>query len=199
MAQNGRGYHHGDLPAALLAAVDEIVRAEGVAAVSIREAARRAGVSNAAPRHHFGDKAGLLSAYATRGFEQLADRLAAVQVQEELLLARGLAYVRFALDEPGMFAVMFRPELLRGDDPGLARAGHTAYQPLLEAVQALRPDLDPDAPDHQHAAVGAWSQVHGFATLWLAGDLDAQLAGADPIEAAEHALRQFVTIHLRPV
>lgn len=198
MAQDGRGYHHGNLPAALLAAVDEIVRGEGVAAVSIREAARRAGVSNAAPRHHFGDKAGLLTAYATRGFEQLAQHLAATQPRQELLLARGLAYVRFAIDEPGMFAVMFRPELLRRDDPDLARAGHAAYQPLLEAVRASRPDLDPDAPAHHHAAVGAWSQVHGFATLWLSGNLDAQLAGTAPLEAAEQALRQFVAIHLTP-
>jgi AcrR family transcriptional regulator len=198
VARDGRGYHHGDLPAALLAAVDEIVRSEGVAGVSIREAARRAGVSNAAPRHHFGDKAGLLTAYATRGFERLAQRLEATEHGRDLLLHRGLAYVRFAVDEPGLFSVMFRPELLHPDDPVLAQAAHDAYQPLLEAVRQLRPDLAPDAPEHRDAAIGGWAQVHGFATLWLSGNLDAELVGVDPIDAAERALRQFVATHLQP-
>lgn len=197
MTRSSRSYHHGDLPAALLAAVDDIVRGDGVGAVSIREAARRAGVSNAAPRHHFPDKAALLTAYATRGFERLAQRLEEVGDGPDLLLNRGLAYVRFATDEPGLFSVMFRPELLHTDDPAYASAATAAYRPLLEAVRLRRPELAPDAPEHRDAALGAWAQVHGFATLWLSGALEAGTVGRSPEEAAEHALRQFVAIHGR--
>ena len=81
MANTTDAYHHGSLPEALLVAVDEIVIAQGLENVSLREAARRAGVSHSAPAHHFGDKDGLLAAYAEQGFSMLADSLEAAAIE----------------------------------------------------------------------------------------------------------------------
>lgn len=199
MAAPRSGYHHGDLPAAVLDAVDEIVRADGPAAVSIRRAARHVGVSNAAPRHHFGDKAGLLTAYATQGFDELAARLSAAggeATAPDRLLQAGLAYVAFALDEPGRFAVMFRPELLRSSDPDYQRTSRAAFDELLDAVRERRGDPERDEPALSYAAAGAWSIVHGFATLWLQGVLPAPVTDEPPAAAAARALAEYsATVH----
>jgi AcrR family transcriptional regulator len=189
-------YHHGDLPTALLSAVDEGVREHDVASLSLREVARRAGVSHAAPAHHFGDKAGMLTAFATDSFALLRDRLAAAReagaaTDGSDLLRIGLAYIRFAVDEPGRFAVMFRPEHLHTDDPDYVASRDDAFGVLVDAVARLRTDLAHDDPAITLAATGAWSIVHGFATLWLHGDLPEEIT-AQPVEAlAEAAVVQF--------
>jgi AcrR family transcriptional regulator len=189
-------YHHGDLPNALLAAVDEIVREREVAGLSLREVARRAGVTHAAPAHHFGDKAGMLTAFAIQGFAMLRDRLTAARiggngVEHPELLRVGLAYIGFAIAEPARFAVMFRPEHLRADDPDYVAARDAAFTVLADTVRDLRADLEPDSPEVLLAASGAWSIVHGFATLWLDGDLDQEITTRSPDEAAEATLLQF--------
>lgn len=191
-----RGYHHGDLPAALLAAVDEIVREGDVGAVTLREAARRAGVSHAAPAHHFGDKAGLLTAYAAQGFAALTEQLTAAgdraaAAGEPQLHAMGLAYVRFAIAQRGHFAVMFRPELRDSDRPGFREVCDGAFEVLVGAVRALRRDLPPGDPGIVLTATGAWSIVHGFATLWLEGNLPEPVTAQPPDEAAAAALAAF--------
>lgn len=189
-------YHHGDLPAALLAAVDEIVRDADVSAVSLREAARRAGVSHAAPAHHFGDKAGLLTAFAAQGFAALQGCLvaageAAAAAGRPPLFAMGVAYVRFAVEHPGHFAVMFRTELLHADEPGYRSACQDAFAVLMGAVGSARSDLDADDPQVLLAAAGAWSIVHGFATLWLDGSMPEAVSGQSPDAAAGGVLRGF--------
>lgn len=194
--RRGRGYHHGDLPAALLAAVDEIVRHGDAGAVSLRQAARRAGVSHAAPAHHFGDKAGLLTAYAAQGFVALRERLSAAgaqasAAQQSVLLGMGVAYVRFAVEQPGHFAVMFRPELLDVDRPGFRATCDDAFQVLVDAVRASWRADDPDESEILLAATGAWSIVHGFATLWLEGTLPEEVTRQDPGQAAAGALLAF--------
>jgi AcrR family transcriptional regulator len=115
-------YHHGDLRRTLLAVAAEAVAATGPASLSLRDLARRAGVSHAAPAHHFGDKAGLLTALAAEGYEVLADALADARERTGSLLEIGVAYVRFAVEHRAHFEVMFRPDLYRADDPDLARA-----------------------------------------------------------------------------
>jgi AcrR family transcriptional regulator len=149
--------------------------------VSLRDLARRAGVSHAAPAHHFGDKAGLLTAVAVEGFALLADALAEAQQQTGDFLDVGVAYVGFAVGHPAHFAVMFRPELYRVDDPELmaakARAGESLYRGAAPFA------VSESGPASQEAALAAWSLVHGFATLWLSGNLPAGLP-SDPREAA---------------
>lgn len=175
------GYHHGDLRRALLSAATAVISETGPAAVSLRELARRTGVSHAAPQHHFGDKAGLLTAVAREGFESLAGALAEAG---DDLLAVGVAYVDFAVGHPAHFQVMFQPALYHADDPALVAARSRARAALDAGLGALpRPAADPVT-----AAVAAWSIVHGFATLWVSGALPPDL-GADPAAAARRVIR----------
>src|SRR5215212_8150840 len=162
-----RPYHHGDLPRALTAAAVEPIGEVGPGALSLREVARRAGVSHAAPAHHFGDKAGLLSAVAAEGYDLLGAALAETWETTGDFREVGVAYVRFALSHRAHFEVVFRPELYRADDPVVV-AARDRSSTLLYGPPAERTG---DAASGVSAAVAAWSLVHGFATLWLNGNL----------------------------
>ncbi|HEX2356649.1 MAG TPA: TetR/AcrR family transcriptional regulator [Micromonosporaceae bacterium] len=179
----GRPYHHGDLRRALLDAAASTIEESGPAALSLRDLARRAGVSHAAPAHHFGDKAGLLTALAAQGYELLDEALRAAGGD---LLEVGVAYVRFAVEHRAHFEVMFRPDLYRSDDPSVVAARRRAGAALRAGVGSL-----PDRPDGERAelaALAAWSIVHGFASLWLDGALPPEL-GDDPAAAARRVIR----------
>ncbi|WP_040720871.1 TetR/AcrR family transcriptional regulator [Nocardia veterana] len=176
------GYHHGDLRATLLASAAEQIAAEGVDAISLRALAQRAGVSHAAPAHHFGNRQGLLTALAIRGFELLAEELRGARADFREM---AVAYIRFARRHPGHFDVMFRHDLLRSDDPEL-RAARTASGEELRSGVA---ELGVPEEARQATELAAWSLVHGFASLWREGALtDSDLGGADP----EQLARQMV-------
>jgi AcrR family transcriptional regulator len=171
-----RPYHHGNLRAALLdAALDEIAE-RGPMALSLRELARRAGVSHAAPAHHFGDKAGLLTAIAADGFERLAAALEAARPSGGFLEV-GLAYVQFAVEHRPHFEVMFRPDLYRRDDPAVRAAQGAAARELYGPAH----DAFPEA-DALRVGIAGWAFVHGFVSLWLGGNLE--ILGDDPVGAA---------------
>ncbi|WP_420883975.1 TetR/AcrR family transcriptional regulator [Micromonospora sp. CPCC 205547] len=186
-------YHHGDLRRALLDAAVEAIEESGPAALSLRDLARRAGVSHAAPAHHFGDKAGLLTALAVEGYDRLAATLVAAG---DDLLEVGVAYVRFAVDHRAHFEVMFRPDLYRRDDPEVAAARGRAGAALRAGVVSVRrgrapADPAPSAGDElDRDALAAWSIVHGFATLWLAGALPGG-TDRDPEAAARAVIRRL--------
>ncbi|MFD7879624.1 TetR/AcrR family transcriptional regulator [Streptomyces sp. NPDC059766] len=165
-----RTYHHGDLRRAILSATLEVIASDGVGAISLRDLARRAEVSHAAPAHHFKDRAGLLTAIATEGFELLAAALATVPAgTPHRLREMGVRYVEFALSHPAHFTVMFQPQLLHGDDPELTAAKEHASRALRSGVEDL-PAARRGA-DARRAALAAWSLAHGFATLRLNGSL----------------------------
>ncbi|MFF0560647.1 TetR/AcrR family transcriptional regulator [Streptomyces sp. NPDC004266] len=170
-------YHHGDLRQAVLAAALDAIAAEGPGALSLRDLARRAGVSHAAPAHHFKDRTGLLTAIATEGYELLAAALADPEHGSPALRERGVRYVRFAVAHPAHFQVMFRPELLRADDPDLLAAKERASAELRAGVADL-----PDVPDARQAGIAAWSLAHGFATLLLTHNVTAAIGDRDPEE-----------------
>ncbi|MFJ3903345.1 TetR/AcrR family transcriptional regulator [Streptomyces sp. NPDC090025] len=170
-----RTYHHGDLRQAVLSAALDVVSTEGPGALSLRDLARRAGVSHAAPAHHFKDRTGLLTAIAAQGYELLAEALAEAPDLRE----RGVRYVRFAAGHPAHFQVMFQPELHRADDPALLAAKEHASAELRAGVGDLPPQ---DGLDPRTTGIAAWSLAHGFATLLLTRNLDAPLAGRDPGE-----------------
>ena len=176
-SKDARPYHHGDLRRALLDAAVEAIAEVGPAAVSLRDLARRTGVSHAAPAHHFGDKAGLLTAVATDGFRCLAATLREAHQASGSFLEVGVAYVHFAVTHRAHFEVMFRPELYCTDDPELVQAREQArallYPPAAEAANT------PDSGGDIRAGDAAWSLVHGLATLWLNHNLPPQL-GDDP-------------------
>jgi AcrR family transcriptional regulator len=176
-----RPYHHGQLRQAILAAAVDALAESGPARLSLRELARRAGVSHAAPAHHFGDKAGVLTAVAAEGYTLLADALTAAQRHAEDFLDVGVAYVRFAVEHRAHFEVMFRPELYHSDDPALVAARHRAADALYGGVGSVAAARR--GPDVPVAGVAAWCLVHGFATLWLNHALPPGL-GDDPQRAA---------------
>ena len=164
-----RPYHHGALRQTLIANALDAIAASGPTGWSLRDLARRAGVSHAAPTHHFGDKTGLLTAVAIDGYRILARQLEASWAETGSALELGVSYVRFALANPAAFEVMYRPHLLHVDDPELVLAQAAASRPLFVAMDhlaALDPSIEPAT-----GAIAAWSIVHGFATLWLNGDL----------------------------
>jgi AcrR family transcriptional regulator len=149
-------YHHGDLRAALLRAAGELLEKQGLAALSLREAARRAGVSHNAPYRHFPDREALLAALAAEGFSWLSEGFKGAGRE------RGLSYVRFALEHPQRFRLMFGGLLPIGSHPELRDAGRRAYQGLEDAFAEL-------GEDARFAAAAAWSLVHGLANLILDG------------------------------
>jgi AcrR family transcriptional regulator len=147
-------YHHGDLRRALLRAADEAITETGVATLSMRDLARRAGVSHAAPTHHFGDKAGLLTAFATEGFEQLAKALGTSRLASNSFVELGVTYIRFAVTKRAMFEVMFRTDLYHAADPDLLAARAKAADALYAAVADL-PDAFLAVTAHPAAAASA--------------------------------------------
>ncbi|MFT2020528.1 TetR/AcrR family transcriptional regulator [Streptomyces sp. 796.1] len=126
-----RPYHHGDLRRTLLAAAAATIAERGVAGLSLRALAHSAGVSHAAPTHHFGDKRGLLTALAAEGHGMLADALGSAGGD---LLAVGVAYVRFAVEHRAHFAVMFQPDLYDTNDPQVSAARERANRSLTSAL-----------------------------------------------------------------
>jgi AcrR family transcriptional regulator len=178
-----RPYHHGDLRRALLAAAVEVIGEEGASGLRLREVARRAGVSHAAPAHHFGDRAGLLTALAVEGYRLLAEALDAAMSRTGSFLEVGAAYVGFAAGHRAHFEVMFRPELHHADDADLLAAQAGAAALLYPPAAAASGATDGEALD---AAVAAWSLVHGLATLWVHGALPAAVC-TDPEALARRA------------
>ncbi|WP_280259032.1 TetR/AcrR family transcriptional regulator [Nocardia abscessus] len=168
-------YHHGDLRAALLTAAAERIAADGVDALSLRNLARHAGVSHAAPAHHFGDRAGLLTALATEGFDLLAEQLARAGADFREV---AVAYIRFAREHPGHFDVMFRHNLLHAQDATLRAARDRSAAALRSGVSDIEPGRSRDR--QQATQLAAWSLVHGFASLWREGALHNSSLADDP-------------------
>ncbi|WP_395017404.1 TetR/AcrR family transcriptional regulator [Dongia sp.] len=173
-----RGYHHGDLRAALVAAAEALVVERGVDGFTLREAARRAGVSPAAPAHHFKDMRGLLTEVALLGFRDFADALEEADRRggaDPLLRLReqGAAYVAFALQFPGRFLLMFRHDKHDKDSAEFVAEARRAYRVLEDAVRAAT-GVAPGAAlaaDGRGFLLATWSIVHGFAHLALGGEL----------------------------
>jgi AcrR family transcriptional regulator len=179
-----RAYHHGSLRAALIEAAEAVIAERGLDRFSLRETARRAGVSPAAPAHHFGDVRGLLTAIAAQAFADLAQALETADAsagpsRESRIKAQGEAYVAFALDRPARFDLMWRKPLLDNDDPQLSVAGGQAFD-VLDRV--ARPDGAPRSGPRDPAlasSIAAWSLVHGFARLAIDGAFGAEPGSAE--------------------
>ncbi len=184
-----RGYHHGDLRQALVDSALAVLTEKGVDGFSLRETARRAGVSPAAYKHHFADTRALMTALAAIAFTRLADALekadaAAGQGRRERLAAQGAAYIGFALAERALFDLMWRAALLDLTDPRLSDEKTRAFDRLDRLARGgdalRRPHLD----QAMAPTIACWSLVHGFARLMLdggLGEIDAQAGSADAI------------------
>lgn len=185
-SKRARPYHHGALRQALLEAAERILVRDGVAGLTLRAAAREAGVSHAAPKNHFGDLVGLLSELATVGFERFASTLRASlrdgDPPERRLASIGRGYVAFARAQPGLFLLMFRSERLDMERPSLRAAAESAAGVLSQAVGARRGETVGTVLTLAQAAEIAlsWSLVHGFAMLLLDGRLGRVLSRLPP-------------------
>ena len=172
----GGKYHHGDLRRALLEAALELLEQNGPSGITLREAARRAGVTHAAPYRHFADKEALLAALAEEGFEELRAAVEAAMRDHEGLArleACGVAYVRFARSNPSRFRVMFGSEV--GDKrkyPSLLEADQAVFDVLCREIRRVQQAgrLTPGNP----AALGMvlWSMLHGVAALVVDGQME---------------------------
>jgi AcrR family transcriptional regulator len=191
-------YHHGDLPNALRRAAVEILDERGVGGFSLREVARRAGVSHTAFAHHFGDVRGLLTSVAAEGFETLEHETAAAAARHndpvEQLMAIGEAYVTLARSHPGHCAVMFRTDLVHPDDQHLQLCGLGAYHVLERTVQAV---IDARrGTGHvpvDDVAWMCWSTMQGLVELEAKFDAISASRDDDPVPANE-LVRRFTTI-----
>jgi AcrR family transcriptional regulator len=175
-------YHHGALRDALLEAAERVLERDGLPGLTLRAVAREAGVSHAAPTHHFGDLAGLLSELAAIGFQQFnaamskagAKAGAALDGSPETGLARAKAYVGYAQAHPGLYGLMFRTERLDMKRPALDQAASASFTELVGAVGASRHEQISEQAlslDQAAAIARAWCLVHGFTMLLLDGRL----------------------------
>jgi AcrR family transcriptional regulator len=178
-ASEATPYHHGDLHDALLEAAETVLERDGLGGLTLRAVAREAGVSHAAPTHHFGDLTGLVSELAAIGFRQFNVAMAAAGAIDAppLLraMARAKAYVAYAQAHPGMYGLMFRTERLDMTRPSLHAAAGASFAGLAGAVGVSRQEQASDESlslEHAAAIAKAWSLVHGFTTLLLDGRLN---------------------------
>jgi AcrR family transcriptional regulator len=171
-------YHHGALHEALLKAAEKVLERDGLQGLTLRAVAREAGVSHAAPTHHFGDLTGLVSDLAAIGFRQFNAAMAAAASSGasplEKAMARAKAYVAYARAHPGMYGLMFRTERLDMTRPALHEAANAAFAGLAGSIGASRHEHISEQAlslDQAAAIARAWSLVHGFTMLLLDGRL----------------------------
>ena len=196
-------YHHGDLRAALVARATEVVAAGGVDALSLRELARDLGVSHGAPSRHFPDKQALLDALARTGFERLqVDLIAALgqrgasdaaEAFADQLATLAATYVRFAVGNPSLLAVMFAAKHRREGPPELRAAAEQAFAAPLRAIEDAQQRGEVVAGPVEGIATAILATMHGFAALVAGGLLDPDNSG----EALAGVVRRLVD-GLRP-
>ncbi len=186
-----RGYHHGNLREALIAAAQELIADKGPAGFTIAEAARLAGVSPAAPYRHFRDAEALLAEVALRGFEQFAASLTAAwnggrPDPLRAFEAIGRAYLAFAREQPAYYAAMFEARVAFAAHPDLLTAGDRAFAILREAAERLTATLPKDKrPPSLMMALHVWAMSHGIASLFVRADPSRRKLPMSPEELLE--------------
>jgi AcrR family transcriptional regulator len=187
-------YHHGHLRRALLDAALELVREKGTRGFTLSEAARRAGVSSGAPYRHFADRDAVLDALASEGLAQLDDvlRTTAATVSDRdvggQIVALVRAYVRFALESPARYEVVFGPGRVRDPAEGVP----ASFGVLLETVsRGVASGAIHGSP--QVLAAGVWALVHGVCELTISRDFG---AAVDTVENAEELATRSVGVLL---
>lgn len=186
-----RGYHHGNLREALVAAALKLVAEKGPEGVTLAEAARMAGVSPAAPYRHFADRSVLMAAVAREGFTRFKTALEKAAANGngtplEALNRIGQAYLAFARQEPALYAAMFEAGVAPSSDPELAREADQAFDVLKQACSSLHAQLPPArrAPALM-IALHIWAMAHGIATLFGRGDAARRPTPVSPEELLE--------------
>jgi AcrR family transcriptional regulator len=189
-SQKRKSYHHGDLRRAVLDAAWDQVAEHGLRELTLREVARRVGVTHAAPYHHFSDREALLDALADEAYGELdaamSEAKRGVEDASERLFVLGRAYVDFARRQPERIEVMFRRKKAPAEQP--PELGARAFQHLVDAIAACQQANKAPQGDVYALVLSAWSLVHGFALLSIEGALDA----IPPYQGNFEALRDTV-------
>jgi AcrR family transcriptional regulator len=184
-------YHHGDLRRVLIETALAMVREEGAWSFTLREVARRAGVSHAAPYNHFEDKSALLAEVAVLGFQALRQSMETAArgrsaSWHQAVIGIGTAYVRFGVENPAHYRLMFGPDLAdRERHPTLAQAADAAFAALTDTLAAGQAAGEFRSGSVRDQALAAWSLVHGLTTLLI--DRRLTFLGVSTGEAEEHA------------
>lgn len=192
-------YHHGDLRQALLEASLALISEEGFGALSLREVARRAGVTHAAPYRHFADKEALLAAVAEQGFvtmtARMKERMARETTPEGRLIACGVAYVLFAMEHSAHFRVMFGPHFTQPLHLGASEGDTDAFGLLVAAITECQRAGAVGKGVPRELALTCWSLVHGLASLLVDGKLAG--SGISSLPQAEALAREQTRLLVR--
>ncbi len=174
MAKKRATYHHGDLAAALIGTADQIVGKSGVEGLSLRSIAKRAGVSQSAPAHHFGNINGLLTEIAILSFERLNRCLQDIQISDDPVAnirALGIAAIKFAVEHPGHYRLMFRHDLVNLEDPRYVEVSTSTGEILARAIAAYHGKTQVDLDQFENAAdfFTTMATFHGLSYYILDG------------------------------
>jgi AcrR family transcriptional regulator len=177
-------YHHGNLRSVLLEKAAEVVEERGAAALSLREVARRAGVSHGAPARHFADKAALLTALAAESTRSYHAALVEALREAgdgglERVRAIAITYVRFAIERPRALRLASQSDLFDTADAAFAEAEREVFDLILDAVAEAQREGWASDMDPATVLITIWSTVHGLAMLWLEGRIERRLGPLD--------------------
>jgi AcrR family transcriptional regulator len=201
------GYHHGDLREALLSSAEALLAEEGLSGLTLRACARRAGVSHAAPKHHFNDVADLLSEVSARGFDRLTEALKAAREQAgsdpvERFVVVARTYVLFARQYQAQFRLMFRWDALTTEHNALLNAAQRTFAEMTNSITVQRgeADVSPETLQQrihdrglQNDVLIGWSHIHGYAQLFLEGQFSGFAAEEGEDAFIERTLRESCT------
>src|SRR5215472_9129433 len=197
--RRAKPYHHGNLREALLEAAVRLIAEVGPTAFTLREVARRAGVSHNAPYRHFHDRDDLMAAVAAQGFRELTQAMieaaAAKSDPIDRLKHAGLGYVTFALRRPEHFTVMFDAPMARRKHPDSAAAAEEAFVTLLNFVKDCQDAGRLSSADLRQMSLLAWTMVHGIAKLAITGRLPFR-SNAEVLKFAEFVIDQSLPIRV---
>lgn len=190
-----RAYHHGDLKEALIEAALKILRSEGLEALTLRAVAREVGVTQAAPYRHFADRRALVAAVAERGFvwlqEAMLEGIRSAQGRAGLRQV-AVAYVRFGLDNPAVYRVMFGPEVANTADlPSLRQTARPVLGFVAEGIRQLQNAGLVGEGDPHLMAVATWSALHGLVMLTLDGQTSSVATDVDVLVAEATRIMMF--------
>ncbi len=182
-----KDYHHGSLRETLIDTGLKLIEEKGINGFTLRGVAKSAGVSTAAPYHHFKNKAELLEVIAAQGWSLMGEKFKSSSAVEDLpmakLIAIGVVYITFAIEHTSYFRVMSRPDLYNTDqEANFSSTGLDVFEMLNTAVRNCFPDKPGDDPLIQKTVLKAWVDVHGFATLWIDGPIRVTYLGELGIE-----------------
>jgi AcrR family transcriptional regulator len=199
-------YHHGDLKKALIQAGVEILAEEGVGGLSLRKAARRAGVSHGAPYAHFADKQMLIAAIASDGHKIINDRLTSVITEYrddplQQLVGAALAIVQFGLESPALYKITFSGTIQdEHSHAEFMQYSQSNMQLLKTIVSRCREAeiLNSNSMDIETQVAGLWGLIHGLVSLWIQGQLPSSLMKrVKPEELVIAALQQIVRVPIK--